>query len=76
MIPVVHARVVRARGVRHRVLDELETGQPHAVERLVVGPAGVAIRDGVRVQVVERPEPIERGAEQLEREDSGIAPGH
>ena len=53
----VHIGVVRARVVVHRVLNELEAGQAHGVERKVVGAAGIADGNGRSAHVFEGFEP-------------------
>src|SRR6185437_13196079 len=40
------------------VLDELESGQPHGIERLVIGTAGIAGSDGAGAQVMEGLQPL------------------
>ena len=37
--------MVGARVVIHRVLNELETRQPDAIERLMIGAAGIGVRE-------------------------------
>ena len=56
---VVHVviGVVRAGHVVERILDELEAGKTHRVERLVVGASGVGQRQRRRSEVLERREP-------------------
>ena len=58
----IHVRVVGAGVVLDVVLDELEARQADAVERLVVGAAGVANGQRGRAQVAERLQPRGRSA--------------
>lgn len=56
-LPKVHVRVVRQCAVLHRILDELEARQVHAVERLVVGSARIVEADGTHAPLTERQQP-------------------
>src|ERR1035438_466841 len=53
----IHVGMMRARGVIHGVLNELETGQPDRVEGLVVRSARVANGHRSRAQIFERLQP-------------------
>src|SRR6266446_3914095 len=53
----IHVGMMRASGVLHRVLNELEARESHGIEGLMIGPAGVANSDGGRAQILERLEP-------------------
>src|SRR6266576_3758503 len=46
----IHIGMMRASGVFHRILNELEARESDGVEGLMIGPAGVANGDGRRAQ--------------------------
>src|SRR6185369_17988807 len=54
----IHVGVMGASVVVHRVLDELEAGETHAVEGLVVGAAGVPDGDDAGGEVLEGGKPL------------------
>ena len=53
----IHVGVVRAREIIDRILNELKTGQPHRIERQMIGAAGVADGHGGGAEIVERSQP-------------------
>src|SRR5688572_3418839 len=54
----IHVRVVRARAVGHRILDELEARKAHGVEREVIGATRVVRRNGGHARILERRHPF------------------
>lgn len=55
MVIGINCRVVRARAVVERILDELETGQSHRIKGEMIGAAGVANADGGGAVIAKRP---------------------
>src|SRR3989442_69270 len=53
----IQFRMMRARSIVERVLNELEPRQPHRVEGKMIRAAGVANRNRARAQILERREP-------------------